>query len=487
MSADKPDSFAPVRSAPSVTSGGGKPESVEHFDLVVVGSGSGNSLVTADFEGKRVAIVERGTFGGTCLNVGCIPTKMFVYAADVATTARDSARYGIDAQVLGVRWPDIRDRVFGRIDPISQAGLSYRSAGPDTTAVLGSARFVGDRRLAVDLLNGGTQLLQGEQVVLAAGSAPRIPPSISASGVPYHTSDTVMRVPELPQRVVIVGGGYIACEFAHLMSALGSSVTLVVRGDALLRHLDGDISRRFTAVGERRWDVRLRAEVCTLGGSGTEPADIQIGLDDGSSLVADLLLVATGRSPNTDDLELPTGGVAVHPDGRVAVDRYGRTTAPGVWALGDVCSPFQLKHVANHESRVVAHNLTHPGDLRKFRYEAVPAAVFSHPQVATVGLTEEELQAAGRAYLSATQRYADTAYGWAMEDTQGVCKVLADPTSGLLLGAHIVGPQASVIIQPAVQAMATGQRALDVARDQYWIHPALTEVLENALLGLHRD
>ena len=174
----------------------------------------------------------------------------------------------------------------------------------------------------------------------------------------------------------------------------------------------------------------------------------------------------------------------LHPDGRVIVDEYGRTTAPGVWALGDVSSPYQLKHVANHEARVVAHNLAHSGDLRAFDHRFVPAAVFSRPQVATVGATRQELQAAGVEYREYTQRYADVAYGWAMEDREGICTVLADPRDGSLLGAHLVGHDASSLIQPLVQAMSFGQRWADVARGQYWIHPALAEVVENALLGL---
>ena len=155
-----------------------------------------------------------------------------------------------------------------------------------------------------------------------------------------------------------------------------------------------------------------------------------------------------------------------------------------MWALGDASSPFQLKHVANHEARVVAHNLVHPEDLRSFAHDVVPAAVFTRPQLASVGLTEAEARAAGHDVTTKVQRYGDTAFGWAMEDTTSICKLVADRRTGLLLGAHLMGPQASTLIQPIVQAMVTGLRADDMARDQYWIHPALTEVVENALLGL---
>ena len=456
-----------------------------HFDLAVIGTGSGNSLVTSDFDGRRVAVIESGTFGGTCLNVGCIPTKMYVYAADVARTVTQAARYGVDATLDGVRWPDIRDRVFGRIDPISAGGREYRVNGPNTTAFLGHATFVGPRRLRIDPGDqGGSVEITADQIVIATGAHPTVPGLVSESGVPFHTSDTVMRLDLLPKHLIILGSGFIAAEFAHVFSALGSEVTIVARKDALLRQLDTDISERFTAIARKQWDVRLNTELTKLSGDESE---VRLGFADGSQLTGDVLLVATGRLPTTAGLGLDVAGIATHEDGGVTVDAHGRTNVEGVWALGDVSSLHQLKHVANHEARVVAHNLTHPGDLWSFQERYVPSAVFTSPQIASVGLTEEQLTARGRRYVTKSQAYGDTAYGWAMEDTTGVCKVIADPATGELLGAHLIGPQASILIQPLIQAMSFGQTALELARGQYWIHPALSEVVENALLGLDLD
>jgi mycothione reductase len=158
-----------------------------------------------------------------------------------------------------------------------------------------------------------------------------------------------------------------------------------------------------------------------------------------------------------------------------------------VWALGDISAPHQLKHLANAEARTIAHNLVHPDDLRRLPHDNVPSGVFSHPQIATVGLTEQECVDQGLAHTAYVQAYGDTAYGWAMEDTTGVCKLVADPDTGLLLGAHLMGAQATSLIQPLVQGMAFGTTVHDLARGQYWIHPALAEVVENALLGLKLD
>ncbi|EWT00843.1 mycothione reductase [Intrasporangium oryzae NRRL B-24470] len=456
----------------------------EHYDLAIIGTGSGNSLVTPDFDDRRVAVIESGTFGGTCLNVGCIPTKMFVYAAEVADGIRSAARYGVDATVDGVRWADIRDRIFGRIDPIAESGKRWRVDGPNTTAYLGRARFTGDRRLTVDLNDGGTALLAADQVVVATGAHPMVPDVVTESGVPFHTSDTIMRIDEVPERLLIIGGGFIAVEMAHVFSSLGSRVTILARGDLLLRHLDTEIARRFTDVARGRWDVRTMATARSLT---EQDGTIRADLLGGGSAEGDLLLVATGRHPNTAGIGLELAGVDLHPDGRIVVDEHGRTTASGVWSLGDVSSPYQLKHVANAEARVVAHNLVHPDDLRSFPHEHVPSGVFSHPQVATIGLTEQQCVARGLRHVTKVQAYGDTAYGWAMEDTTSVCKVIADPATGLLLGAHVLGPDATTLIQPLIQAISIGTPAHTVARGQYWIHPALAEVVENALLGLDLD
>jgi mycothione reductase len=461
---------------------------VAHHDLVVIGTGSGNTFLDERFAGLDVALVEHGVFGGTCLNVGCIPTKMYVYAADVAETIRHAHTYGVDGSVDKVRWTDIRDRVFGRIDPISAGGREYRvERSPNVTVYFGHARFTAERELAVERTDGsGSDTVTADRVVIAAGSRPVVPEVVTASGVPYETSDTVMRVDDVPRRLVILGGGYIAAEFAHVFSALGAEVTVVARGPRLLRHLDETLADRFTEIATSRWDCRLGRQVTALSGDGTGgPGEVTLTLDDGSEVVADTLLVATGRTPNGDRMDLDRAGVTAHDDGRVAVDGFQRSvSAEGVWALGDVSSPHQLKHVANHEAKIVGHNLAHPGDLRATSHAFVPAAVFTEPQIASVGLTEAQAREAGHDVAVKVQDFGDVAYGWAMEDRTGICKLVAEKGSGRLLGAHLLGPQASTLIQQLIQAMVFGQTVGELATAQYWIHPALPEVVENALLGL---
>jgi mycothione reductase len=450
---------------------------VPHYDLMIVGSGSGNSVVTPALAERRIAIVEHGVFGGTCLNVGCIPTKMFVYPADLTAAARDWEQLDLHGPAPSADWAAIRDRVFGRIDPISAGGREYRASGtPNVTLYEAHAEFTAPKTL--QLSTGET--LTADHIVLATGTRAVAPDLIEHSGVPFHTSDTIMRIDELPERLLILGGGYIAAEFAHVFTAFGVDTTVVCRS-SLLSDLDDDITSRFTELVRDRWHVHLGTLVSAARCAGDE---ITLDLTDASSVTGDLLLVATGRVPNGDRLNLAAGGVETHPDNRIRVDEYQRTSAPGVWALGDASSDYQLKHVANHEERTVAHNLAHPDDLVASDHRYVPSAVFTHPQLATVGHTESSARAAGLRFVTSLQPYGTTAYGWAMEDTTSVCKLIADPDTGLLLGAHLMGEQASTLIQPLIQAMSFGLTVRDMARGQYWIHPALSEVIENALLAL---
>ena len=458
-------------------------------DVALIGSGSGNTFANRDFHDTSFALFEEGTFGGTCLNVGCIPTKMFVYASDVADHVRDAGRYGIDATFDSADWPGIVKRVFDRIDPISSSGREYRAhRSPNVTLYESHVRFDGRDGERYRLVTADGDVVLAGQVVVAAGSRPIIPDVVAASGVRSYTNMDVMRLPELPARMTILGTGFIAAEFAHVFAALGTEVTIVARGPKLLRHHDFDISERFSEIASKQWTVLT--DRTTVGASTLDDGGVRLSFDDGTHVDSDVLLVATGRWPNGDGLNLASIGVGLDDEGRIERDVYGRTSASGVWALGDVASQHQLRHVANHETRVVQTNIKKgwdATDLVAFDHRFVPSAVFSHPQIATVGLTEREAADAGLDYAVKVQPYGDVAYGWAMEDTTSFCKVIADRATGKLIGVHILGPQASTVIQPAIQAMSFGLGVAEMARGQYWIHPALPEVLENALLGLELE
>ena len=466
------------------------------FDLLIIGTGSGNSILGPEFEDWNVAIVERGTLGGTCLNAGCIPSKMLVLPADRMVEASEAtAVMNVDISANSADWPAIRDRVFGRIDPIAVAGIEYRKGQENVTVFEGDARFVGDRTVSIALEDGSVTEVSAERVVLAAGARPQMPDVDGLERTPFHTSDSIMRIDSLPEHLIILGGGFIAAELGHVFEGLGSKVTIVHRGDRLLRHEDSEISTRFTKVFGERVDLRFHTTTCAV-----EYADGEFTLElvpapgpggavaagsapsGGEFLRGDTLLITTGRVPNGAQLDVGRTGVSLDEDGYVVTDAHLATGAPGVWALGDIRNPAQLKHLANQEARVVRHNLTHPDEPISIHQRVVPHAVFSHPQVGSVGATEMMLLNEGRLFVTGRCEYGSVAYGWALEDTTGFAKILIDPTDLKILGAHIIGPQSATLVQQMVQAMEFGIPADRLAREQVWCHPALPELLENALL-----
>ncbi|MGM0697971.1 MAG: mycothione reductase [Actinomycetota bacterium] len=485
-----------------------------HYDLLLIGTGSGNMFLDKRFAGLKTAIAEEWHFGGTCLNVGCIPTKMFVYPATLAEQATEADRYNLTPTHPKVDWAGLQDRIFSRIDAIESGGREYRSSDrqPNITVVAEHVHFTGQKTVRT----ASGEEITAERIVIAAGAHPIIPDiagldtaRIDTDDYPVFTSNTVMRRAAQPKRLVIIGSGIIAMEFAHVFAALGTEVTVLARGPRLLGNIDEEAADEFTRIFDSSHTVLHGAQskqIDIADGEVTltlEPSGRLGEADLPETITADGLLVATGRVPNTAELDVEAAGFDITDGNRLSVDEHQRVLSggqpvPGVFALGDISSPHQLKHVANHEAKIVGRNLAadvaagSPGsargnDLAAVNHHAVPGAVFSSPQVAYVGMTEAEAIDAGHDVTIKVQKFSDVAYGWAMADDPGIVKIIADRSTRRILGAHIVGHEASMLIQPLIQAMAFGQKADEVATGQYWIHPALPEVVENALLGLEFD
>ena len=455
-----------------------------HYDLVIVGAGSGNSIIGPEMDAWKIAIIEKDLFGGTCLNKGCIPTKMLVYPADLAHDAGHGDRFGVHTSVQSIDWPAIVQRIFGRIDPIAAGGEAYRRSLANVEIYRGEGHFVGVKEMEVDGVR-----LTADRFVLAAGARSMIPsvPGLDPALGPvvrYHTSDDVMRLAEFPRRLVILGGGFIAAEMAHIFGGLGSHVTIVNRGGALLKHEDHEISERFTEIASRRHEVRTGARLVSTSESETGVTVHFIRDGHAESVEGDVLLVATGRIPNGALLHPHETALNLAASGAIEVDDHGRTNVEDIWALGDLNGRHQLKHMANGETRVVAHNLVHPNDLRSFESRPAPHAVFSSPPIGAIGMTEAEAKASGRRYVVIVNEYAGAAWGWALEDTTSFAKLIGDPATGLLLGAHIIGPNAPTLVSLLVQGMYLGNTIEQMARDVVYIHPAPSEVVEQSLLKL---
>ncbi|MDR1266533.1 MAG: mycothione reductase [Propionibacteriaceae bacterium] len=462
------------------------------FDIVVIGAGSGNALVGAGFPERRVALIDDGVpFGGTCLNKGCIPSKMLSQVAHHVATIRRADRLGVSTGAPTVDWPAVRERVFGRTDPLAEAAEASRAASEKVTLFRGRAQFTDPHTVRVDLFDGSTATVTSDSFVVATGSRPVVP-DIAGLDDPrlagmVFTSDDIMRVEKLPKTLAIMGGGVVATEMADIFAGLGCQVTVVQRSGQLLRRADRAVAAALTAELAQRVTLRLNQTLSEVEPSGrgvTLYAHDVNGIEYTYS--AEALLLAVGRRPNTDRLGVEAAGLELTADGRLVVDANQRTSVPHIWALGDVDSPEPLKHVANLEARIVRHNLEQPKQLVATDDRPIPAALFTTPQAAWVGATEQALEQSGRPYVAAVQHYRDVAYGWAMEDDcdHHFVKLLADPATGAILGGHIVGPEAALLLQPIIQAMTFNLDATTMARGQYWPHPGLQEVVENALLKL---
>lgn len=453
---------------------------MQDFDLVVVGSGSGLDVASVAARHELdVAIVEEGPLGGTCLTRGCVPSKMLVHRADVKRGVDTADEFGIDATVEDVDFSGMVESVSTHVERDSESIRRGIEASEHHTLFDDTGRFVDERTIEV-----GDATIRGEKVVVAAGTRPAIPDVEGIDDVDYWTSTDALRADTPPDHLVIVGGGYVAAELAHYFGTFGSDVTIVGRRGALLPDEDPAVARHFTDRYERRFDVRTGFEATVV----READDGGIALDadavegeETTTVEGDRVLVATGRVPNTDRLDVAAGGIETTDEGYVATNRYLETSAENVWALGDVVGRYPYKHAANHEASTVIANALRD-EREPIDYTAMPHAVFAEPQVAGVGYTEADLRADSREYRVGGYEFSDTAMGSAMGDPPGFVKVLVAP-DGQILGTHVVGPYASQLIHEVCVAMRAGSGTVADIRDTIHVHPALNEVVARAFGG----
>ncbi|WP_049923470.1 dihydrolipoyl dehydrogenase [Halopiger djelfimassiliensis] len=458
---------------------------MEEYDFVVVGSGSGLDVANAAAQrGQSVAVVEKGRLGGTCLNRGCIPSKQLLYRAEVLETVERAEEFGIDASVTDVAFAEIVREVTEDVTESSESIRRGLESASNRDLYQAEGTFVDDRTVELSGGDHDGERLTGETVLVAAGTRPGVPPIDGIGDVDYLTSREALRLEERPGHLVIVGGGYIAAELGHFFGAFGSDVSIIGRRPHLLPDADEEAAVEFTERVADRYDVSTGYEATAVSESDGEVTvdarPYQAAESDPISVTGDELLVATGRVPNTDTLNVSAAGIETDELGFIETDEYLRTSADDVWALGDIVGEYLLKHNANHEAQAVVRNLF--GDeLQPVDYSAMPVAVFSSPEVAGVGATESELQAADRDYAKRTYRYEETARGSAMK-ADGFVKPLIS-LEGDILGCHIVGPEASNLIEEVVVAMTAGSGTVRDIRESVHIHPALSEVVQRAFAG----
>ena len=451
---------------------------MKKFDVIVIGAGSGLNISSrADSLGLKVAVVEEGPMGGTCLNRGCIPSKMLIHSADVAETVRNSGKFGVKSKMTGVDFPFLIKRVSKAVDDESKGIEKRLKESDNTTLFKGRGEFTGPKTLKV-----GKETLQGEKIFIVAGTRPSVPSIEGIEKVPFITSTEALRLKKQPKTMTVVGGGYIAAELAHFYSSLGTKVTIVQRNVLLVPDEDKEVAQTFTRVFSKKPNVRvLLAHVTKKAYMTGKKIALEIEKKEGGgkkTLISDELLIATGRIPNADLLKPEKAGIKVNEHGFIQVNEFLETSAPNVWALGDIAGVYMFKHSANLEAQYAVNN-AFGKEKQPVDYSAMPHAVFSSPQIAGVGFTEEQLREKKVPYVFGNYSYKGTGMGAALREEDGFAKVLVHEKTREILGCHIIGPEASTLIHEVVVAMKNKVKADDVWKTVH-AHPALSEVVQRA-------
>lgn len=445
---------------------------MKHYDVMVIGSGCGALIADeAVSHGLKVAFVDKGPLGGTCLNVGCIPSKMLIHPADRIVEIQEAQKLGIKANIEHIDFKLIMERMRKSVRESRhhiREGIT-QSKGLDFYEGVG--HFIRDHTLEV---NGNK--IKADKIFIASGSRPFIPPINGLDRINYLTNETALQLKERPESLTIIGGGYIAVEYGHFFAAMGTKVTVVEMTDRLVLAEEPEISEVLKKALSNRMDVytgSLAEEVKRDG------ADITVVTQDKMTkkqreFSAQALLVAVGRRSNADLLDVEKTGIELDNRGFIKVDEYLETSKKNIFAVGDANGQQMFTHVANREAALMVQNELHNMRM-KMDYSAIPHAVYSYPQIAGVGLTEE---AAGKDHDIVVSRvkYWDVAKGEAMMEKEGFAKAIVEKHTDKILGFHIVGPHAPLLIQEVTNAMTSEGYGNEINQGIH-IHPALSELI----------
>jgi mycothione reductase len=445
---------------------------MKNYDVIVIGSGCGAIIAEeAVAHGFRTALVDRGPLGGTCLNVGCIPSKMLIYPADRIVEIEEAGKLGVDAEIKGINFESIMARMRrSRQEGQNDIRKGYKQAeGLDFYEDEGY--FTGDYTLEVS-----GERIKGKKVFIASGSRPFIPPIKGLDGVRYLTNESLLELEARPESLLIIGGGYIAVEYGHFFAAMGTKVTILEMADRLVLPEEPEISEILKQALSKRMAVHTGAQVVEVKKEGEGVVvlvkDSKTGKEQSYS--GQVVLVAVGRRSNADSLKVEKSGVELDKRGFIKVNHQLETTKKNIFAVGDANGQQMFTHVANREAMIVGHNAFHDASF-EMDYSAIPHAIYSHPQIASVGLTEENAKKEHK-ILVGRARYTGVAKGEAMMETEGLAKAVVEQETEKILGFHIIGPYAPVLIQEVVNAMTSGGQGGEIDQGLH-IHPALSELI----------
>lgn len=455
---------------------------MENYDLIIIGTGSAMNYINPILDSNlkmRVAVIDKDEPGGICLTRGCIPSKILLYPAELIREIETASIFGIKLEIKDIDFLAIMERMRRKSGEDIEAIRKSLTDDPYLDYYHESAEFISPYTLKV-----GEKTLHSEMIFLCTGSKPSIPPIKGLEEAGYLTSDTVLKLTECPKKLAILGGSYIAAEYGNFFSAIGSRVTVIGRNSQFLPQEEPEISRlasmkmseymqiitNHEAIEVRKEDNGQKTVVARNKNSGKE---VKVTVDE--------VLVATGRAPNTDILHPDRAGIKTDTHGWILVNEFLETSQPNIWAFGDANGKYLLKHVANYESGIVYLNAILK-EKAKADYHAVPHAVFSYPEIAGVGMREQEAveKYGEERILIGLKFFEDTAKGSAMEIRDYFVKVILDSEEEKILGAHIIGPHASVLIHQIIPLMYTESRSPEPIMRGMDIHPSLSEVVTRA-------
>lgn len=455
---------------------------MDHFDVLVIGSGSGSSIVEASlYNDLKVAYVEKGLLGGTCLNRGCIPSKMVIYPADLINQIMHAEKMGIKARIEEVDFGFIMERMRRSIEEDRR----HMEEGIDQIENLAFFRETGEFVADYTLAAGG-ETITADNIFIVSGARPNIPPIKGLDRVDYITSVNVWDLTKAPESMIIIGGGLVAVEMAHFFSSVGVEVTLLSRSPRLIKQTEPEVSHLLHKAMSRRMRILTGIETREVSESnGRIQVNARDSEDSERNFQGEALFIATGRRSNADLLKPERTGVEVDDRGFIKVNQYYETSKERIWAFGDAIGKAMFKHVANKEAELVWRSFSR-GHRDTLDYSKVPYAVFSWPQVGSVGRTQREAQEKGYDILIGLSKYANTAKGMAMAEEEGFVKVVVEERSYRILGAHIIGPYAPILIQEVINEMNRSDGTALNIRDAMHVHPALPEVVQRAFFRLKK-
>ncbi len=450
------------------------------YDVIVVGAGDVGLAVAfkAISKGLKVALVDKGYPGGTCVNSGCVPSKMLIYTADRIFETRENTRLGVSSGIIDVNFRAIMDRM-------RRVVIRGRNSIKNAIAESENLHFIGKQGHFVDehTLEVGGDRIRGKKIFIATGARPSIPPLKGLGKVPYLTNESVLELKKKPESIIFIGGGYIALEYAHFFSALGVKVTIIDRNLTLLPFGEPEISDLLKKKLETRIELHMGVEGIEVSRTVNGPRMLIRNISTGweKEISAKAVMVSAGRKSNADLLKPEHAGIETDKANFIKVDDYLRTNKKHIWALGDAIGRAMFTHAGDKEAELAWHNATHREKI-KMNFQSVPHAVYTCPQIASIGLTERQARN-GHNILVGRALYSDTVMGEAMMERDGFAKAIVEKGTGRILGFHIIGPNAAILIQEVVNAILNKGDVKSITECIH-IFPALSNIVPETFSNL---